>query len=258
MRGISTKYTNLIEGDCLDFLKDFTVQVDAIMIDPPYEVLNKKASWDKAIDPVKLFPLLYKVRKSSSTPIIIFSQEPYTSQLILNNKKDFKYKLYWHKTAATGFLNAKKQPLRNIEEICVFYSKQCTYNAQKTQGHTPVHSFTKRVEVANSTDCYGETSKEVKGGGNTDRYPTQLLTFKSDKQTCNLHPTQKPVALMEWLIKTYTNEGDTVLDCTAGSFTTGVACLRTGRKFIGVEKEPKYFDIGVSRIAKEERELNLC
>lgn len=126
-----------------------------------------------------------------------------TSELIISNKKMFKYKLYWQKTQPTGHFNANKQPLRDVEEILVFYNKQCTYNPQKTHGHNAVNSFTKYEQTANNTVCYGN-SKTISGGGNTDRYPKQVLTFKSDKQKVCLHPTQKPLALIEYLIKTYT------------------------------------------------------
>ena len=241
----------LICGDCLNVLADKHMKADAIIADPPYNVLNKKNKCDEMIEIAPMFYHLESVKRNESTPIVLFSQEPYTSKLIQANEKAFKYKLYWHKTTSTGFLNAKKQPLRNIEEICVFYNKQCVYNPQKTQGHPPVHSYRKTVETANKTTVYGDTKEEIIGGGNTDRYPTQLLTFKSDKQLCKLHPTQKPLALMEWLVKTYTNEFDTVLDFTAGSFTTGVACMRTNRRFIGIELNKEYFEIGLNRLKEE-------
>lgn len=200
---------------------------------------------------------LHDVRKSEHAPIVLFSQEPYTSQLMLSNPKEYKYKWYWEKTAATGHLNAKKQPMRCIEEICVFYDKQPVYNPQKTQGHKPVNSYTKTVKTANNTVCYGETMKEVSGGGNTDRYPRQLLTFPSDKQTSKLHPTQKPLVLMGYLVKTYTNEGDAILDFTAGSFTTGVACQNTNRHFVGIELNEDYYNIGVQRMQENQERLDM-
>ena len=238
----------LLFGDCLDVWREQSLpKVDCVIADPPYEVLNKKAGWDNIIDIDQMWEMLFAMCKDT-TPIVLFSQEPYTSKLIQSQQKLFKYKLYWHKTAPTGFLNAKKQPLRNIEEILVFYKKQCTYNPQKTTGHKPVNSYRKTVVTANHTDCYGETSKEVVGGGNTDRYPTQLLTFKSDKQTSSLHPTEKPLELITWLVKTFSNEGDVVYDFCMGSGTTGVAAISNGRNFIGIEKEKKYFDIAETRI----------
>ena len=250
----------LIQGDCLDVFARLIhreIKVDAVIADPPYAVLNKKCSWDSIIDIGGMWDGLDQLKKTASTPIILFSQEPYTSQLIMSNRSEYKYKWYWQKTSATGHLNAKKQPMRCIEEICVFYAKQPIYNPQKTQGHKPVNSYTKTVKTANNTVCYGETTKEVKGGGNTDRYPRQLLTFPSDKQTCKLHPTQKPLALMEYLVKTYTNENDVVLDFTAGSFTTGVACQNTNRKFIGIELDEQYYEIGVERMKENQERLDM-
>ena len=249
----------LIQGDCLDVFARLIhrgIKVDAVIADPPYAVLNKKCTWDSIINLEGMWGGLNQLKKTASTPIALFSQEPYTSQLIMSNLSEYKYKWYWEKTASTGFLNAKKQPMRCIEEICVFYAKQPIYNPQKTQGHKPVNSYTKTVKTANKTVCYGETTKEVKGGGNTDRYPRQLLTFPSDKQTSKLHPTQKPLALMEYLVKTYTNESDVVLDFTAGSFTTGVACQNLGRKFIGIELDEHYYNIGVQRMKENQERLD--
>ena len=249
----------LIQGDCLNVFARLIhrdIKVDAVIADPPYAVLNKKCTWDSIINLEGMWGGLNQLKKTASTPIALFSQEPYTSQLIMSNLSEYKYKWYWEKTASTGFLNAKKQPMRCIEEICVFYAKQPTYNPQKTQGHKPVNSYTKTVKTANKTVCYGTTNKEVTGGGNTDRYPRQLLTFPSDKQTSKLHPTQKPLALMEYLVKTYTNESDVVLDFTAGSFTTGVACQNLGRKFIGIELDEHYYEIGVRRMKENQERLD--
>ena len=136
-------------------------------------------------------------------------------------------------------------PLKAHENILIFYKKPPIYNPQKTFGHKPVNSYNKKED--NDGDCYGKT-KTSSGGGNTDRYPISVLTFPSDKQKIKLHPTQKPVALMEYLIKTYTNAGDTVLDFTMGSGTTGVACKNTTRTFIGIEKDETYFNIAKDRI----------
>ena len=259
MKSTNIGQCTLIQGDCLDVFARLIhrgIKVDAVIADPPYAVLNKKCTWDSIISLEGMWGGLNQLKKTASTPIALFSQEPYTSQLIMSNLSEYKYKWYWEKTASTGFLNAKKQPMRCIEEICVFYAKQPIYNPQKTQGHKPVNSYTKTVKTANKTVCYGTTNKEVTGGGNTDRYPRQLLTFPSDKQTSKLHPTQKPLALMEYLVKTYTNESDVVLDFTAGSFTTGVACQNLGRKFIGIELEEQYYEIGVQRMKENQERLD--
>ena len=241
---------DLYNGDCLEIMQqliDKSIKVDAIIADPPYQVLNQKCQWDKMIDINSMWNLLYSLRKNNQTPIVLFSQEPYTSQLIISNK-DFKYKWYWEKTQATGHFNAKKQPMRCIEEILVFYEKQCLYNPQKTEGHKPINSYTKYLETVNKSVVYGNSTKEISGGGETDRYPRNHIVFKSDKQTCYLHPTQKPVELMEYLVKTYTNEGDTVLDFVIGSGTTGVACKNLNRNFIGIELDKTYFEIAKERI----------
>lgn len=138
--------------------------------------------------------------------------------------------------------------MRCIEEILVFYDKQCTYNPQKSQGHPKAHSCVTRPEVFNRTQVYGNCTKIVTSGGQTDRYPRQLLTFKSDKQKTNLHPTQKPLALIEYLIKTFSNPKDTVLDFCMGAGTTGLACKNLHRNFIGIEKEREFFNVTIRRL----------
>lgn len=239
----------LYQGDCLEILPKLNTQISAVIADPPYGKLNKKCKWDNVINIQRMWECLKPFCKEN-TPIILFAQEPYTSMLIVSNIKMFKYKLFWHKTTLNGYLNAKRQPLRCIEEILVFYKKQCTYNPQKSMGHKPMNSYRKRVEISNNTVCYGKTTKEISGGGSVERYPTQVLTFKSDKQTMNLHPTQKPLSLMEYLIKTYTNEGDTVLDFCMGSGTTGKACQNLNRDFIGIELGEVNFQIAQTRLMK--------
>lgn len=186
--------------------------------------------------------------------IVLTAQTPFDKILGSSNIEQLKYEWIWEKTSATGHLNAKKMPMKAHENILVFYNKLPTYNPQKTTGHAPVHSYTKKDDA--DGEIYGKTIS-VSGGGNTDRYPRSVLKFQSDKQKCSLHPTQKPVALMEYLIKTYTNEGETVLDFTAGSFTTGVACVNLNRKFIGIEMDKNYFDIGVNRIKERINCLDL-
>ena len=176
--------------------------------------------------------------------IVLFAQTPFDKVLGVSNIEMLKYEWIWEKTAATGHLNAKKAPMKAHENILVFYNKLPTYSPQKLYNQQPTNSFTKRN---GDGECYGKTV-EVSGGGSTERYPRSVQVFKSDKQRSSLHPTQKPVALMEYLIKTYTLEGETVLDFAAGSFTTGVACKNLNRKFIGIEKDEKYFQIGKDRI----------
>lgn len=139
-------------------------------------------------------------------------------------------------------------PMKAHENILVFYKKLPVYNPQKTAGHNPIHSYTKYISTQNNTELYGYMGKELSGGGETDRYPRSVITFSSDKQTCHLHPTQKPVALCKYLIKTYTNENMTVLDNCMGSGSTGVACKNLNRNFIGIELDENYFNIAKERI----------
>lgn len=238
----------LFNGDCLevmDTLINNGVKVDAIITDPPYGTTQCK--WDEIIPFNLMWDRLRLLRKENS-PIILFGSEPFSSKLRLSNIQEYKYDWYWQKTQPTGFFNAKKQPMRCIETISVFYKKQVKYNYIKTQGHKPVNTYTKYLSTVNKTSVYGKCSKELSGGGNTDRYPIQLLTFSSDKQTNYLHPTQKPLALMEYLVKTYTDEGDLILDFTMGSGTTGRACKNLNRNFIGIEIDKKYFEIAKERI----------
>ena len=176
--------------------------------------------------------------------IVLFAQTPFDKVLGASNIEMLKYEWIWEKTAATGHLNAKKAPMKAHENILVFYGKQPIYNPQKLYNQPPTNSYTKRN---GDGECYGKTVG-VSGGGDTERYPRSVQVFKSDKQKVSLHPTQKPVALMEYLIKTYSNEGETVLDFTMGSGTTGVACINTNRKFIGIEKDETYFKIAQDRI----------
>lgn len=238
----------LYNGDCLEIMDNLIqqgIKVDAIITDIPYGTTHCK--WDSIIPFEDMWKRIKEIRKPT-TPIVLFGSEPFSSSLRLSNIKEYKYDWKWEKTQATGFFNAKKQPMRCIEDICVFYQKQCLYNPQKTEGHKPVNSYTKYLSTVNKTEVYGKCTKELSGGGNTDRFPRQLLTYSSDKQTCYLHPTQKPVALMEYLVKTYTNEEDLVLDFTMGSGTTGVACKNLNRNFIGIELDENYFKIAKERI----------
>ena len=239
----------LMLGDCLERMKEIPDgSVDMILADPPYGTTACK--WDSVIPLDLMWDQLKRVVKPNGA-IVLTAQSPFDKILGCSNISQLKYEWIWEKTAATGHLNAKKAPMKCHENILVFYGKLPTYVPQKTFGHAPTNSFTKRN---GDGECYGKTV-EVSGGGSTERYPRSVQVFKSDKQKEALHPTQKPVALMEYLIKTYTLEGETVLDFTAGSFTTGVACKNLNRKFIGIEKDEKYFNIGKSRILTTEETL---
>jgi len=239
----------LILGDCLEKMKEISDgSVDMILCDLPYEKI--RASWDSQIDLSKLWPEYKRVRKPNAA-ILLFADTPFDKKLGMSNISELKYEWIWEKAQATGFFNAKKQPMKAHENILVFYKKPPLYSPQKTTGHKPVNSYTKKASVCNKTDVYGSVKEDISGGGETDRFPRTVLKFPSDKQRNKLigamHPTQKPLALCEYLIKTYTNEGDLVLDNTMGSGTTCLAAKNLGRQFIGIEKEPKYYEIACQR-----------
>lgn len=237
----------VIEGDCLEIMKDIPNQsVDMILCDLPYGTTACK--WDTIIPFQPLWEQYKRVIKDNGA-IVLMASQPFTSMLVMSNIKMFKYCWLWCKNKKTGFLNAKHQPLRQTEDIVVFYSKQVKYNPQKTQGHKPVNAFTKNTSDG---ETLGKTKIGIMGGGQTDRYPANILCFSvinnDNSNKDKFHPTQKPVALFEYLIKTYTNEGDLVLDNCAGSGTTGVACKNLKRNFILIEKEPNYIEIIKERL----------
>ena len=235
---------DLYRGDCLEVMDRMIaegVKVDAIITDPPYGTTACK--WDSVIDFNLMWEQLNRIIKPNGA-IVLFGSEPFSSALRMSNIKNYKYDWVYVKSQAQNFLNAKKQPLRNNECISVFYKKQCIYNPQKTEGKAYTVKDGKKSESISA-------DKNVTNGGfitvnNGDRYPLSVMNKHSQEN--GLHPTQKPVALMEYLIKTYTNEGETVLDFTMGSGTTGVACKNLGRDFIGIEMDDKYFDIAKKRI----------
>ena len=235
------KKMKLYNDDCLvrmDKLIAKGVKVDMVLTDPPYGTTQNK--WDSIIPLPEMWERLNKLIKPNGA-IVLFGAEPYSSTVRMSNIKNYKYDWVWVKEQGTGFLNAKKQPLKNNEVISVFYGKQPTYNPQMRTGFKP-YTTTK----GSGTDNYNKDSKDtITTVNNGDRYPLNTLSFSRDKN--KLHPTQKPVALMEYLVKTYTNEGETVLDFTMGSGTTGVACKNTKRKFIGIELDETYFKIAKDR-----------
>lgn len=239
-------------GDCLELMKQIPDQsVDMILCDLPYG--TTQCSWDSVIDLPQLWTHYHRIAKSNAA-IILFAQTPFDKILGTSNIKELRYEWIWEKTQATGFFNAKKMPMKAHENILVFYRHLPTYNPIKTTGHKPVNSYTKRAAVQNKTTVYGDVKNDISGGGETIRYPRSVIEFSSDKQRTKLdgtiHPTQKPVALCEYLIKTYTNPGDLVLDNCAGSGTTGVAAKNTGRDFILIEKEQQYYDICLKRLSQ--------
>jgi len=242
----------LINDDCLRVLPTLADKsVDLILTDPPYGTTSCK--WDSVIPFEPMWNQLIRVIKDNGC-IALFGTEPFSSNLRMSNIKQFKYDWVWQKEQGTGFGNAKKQPLRNLEIISIFYKNQCLYNPQKSKGK-PYKTKSKSGNHKGSVyEDGGLNSIITVNEGN--RFPLQLLKFNRDKN--KIHPTQKPVALLEYLIKTYTNENDTVLDFTMGSGSTGVACKNLNRNFIGIEKDEKYFDIAKERIGYEKFIRNVC
>lgn len=230
-------------GDCLELMKDIPDgSVDIILCDLPYGTTRNK--WDCVIDLDALWKHYCRIIKGNGI-IALFAQCPFDKVLGCSNIEMLKYEWIVEKTKATGHLNAKKTPMKAHEKVLIFYKSPGTYHPQMTEGHKAVHSYTKHKTDGS---CYGRTRIGISGGGSTTRYPRDVLKFKWDTQKSSLHPTQKPVALLEYLVKTYTNEGDIVLDNCMGSGSTGVACVNTNRNFIGIELDENYFNIAKNRI----------
>ena len=231
----------LKQGDCLELMKDIDDKsIDMILCDLPYGMTNCK--WDSVIPFTPLWEQYKRVVKDNAA-IVLFSIQPFTTKLIQSNLKHYRYNWYWKKNNATGGQFAKVQPMRCIEDICVFYKHKPTYNPQgliklnEPKIHKAKQSNIYQFRSNNSTQEY-------------TNYPKHLLEFKNEVSSNRnrLHPTQKPVKLLEYLIRTYTNENETVLDNCMGSGSTGVACVNTNRKFIGYEVDSDYFNIAQNRI----------
>lgn len=227
-------------GDCMEIMPHLG-KVDAVVTDPPYG--TTRCAWDSIIPFEEMWPAISSVTKRG-VPVVLFGSEPFSSLLRTSNIQQFKYDWIWDKPKGTGFLNAKKQPLRGHETISVFCNGTPFYRPQMSVGHTKKVSFRgKHLQ----TDVYGKMAGDYRYES-TERYPRSVLTFSSDTQKSNFHPTQKPVSLLEYLVCTYTDHNQIVLDFTMGSGTTGVACAKTGRPFVGIEIDETYFDIACRRI----------
>lgn len=227
----------IIHGDCLDKMESIKDKsVDLIFADLPYG--TTKCHWDSQISLLELWLHYDRIIKDNGA-ILLCAQSPFDKILGVSNIELLRYEWIWEKTSATGHLNAKKMPMKAHENVLVFYKKLPTYNPQKTSGHVRKSVF-KRKSL--NSDGYNNNTQSTVYDS-TDRYPRDVIKFKSDKQTSNLHPTQKPLAMVEYFIKTYSNEGDLVLDNVAGSGTTGVACKNLNRNCILIEKEIKYYEI---------------
>jgi DNA modification methylase len=229
----------LMQGDCLELMDWLSDQsVDMVLCDLPYG--TTACHWDTVIP---LEPLWAHYRRLCTGAIVLTAQTPFDKVLGASNLGMLRYEWVWEKTAATGHMNAKKAPLKAHENVLVFYDRAPTYNPQKTSGHRKIV----RALCTAKSAVYNKAG-EAPAYDSTDRYPRSVVQFPKDNRLTALHPTQKPVALMEYLIRTYTNPGDTVLDNCMGSGTTGVAALRCGRQFIGMELDPDYFAIARDRI----------
>jgi len=241
----------IFHGDCLQIMPTFPDKsIDMILCDLPYGTTQCK--WDVVL-PFDLLWAEYNRIIKDNGAIVLFGSEPFSSTLRLSNINNYKYDWIWDKVKGTGFLNARKQPMRNHETISVFYKKQCTYNPQKTTGHVLKKSYRSKEK---QTEVYGEMRKDYVYESN-ERYPRSIQVFSTDTQNSSLHPTQKPEALCEYLIKTYTNEGEVVLDNCAGSGTTLVAARNLNRNFIGIELEEKYVEVARKRLS-EAIQLQMC
>jgi site-specific DNA-methyltransferase (adenine-specific) len=232
----------LWQGDCLELMKNIPDgSVDLVLTDPPYGTTQNK--WDSIVPFDDMWRELHRITKPNSA-IVLFSQMPFGAELIHSNIREFRYEWVWHKTMPTGFLNANRTPLRTHENILVFYRKLPTYNPQKWQGKP--YNAKSGVTKTNNYGAYRTEHHTDCSDGK--RYPVDVVKFNNGNNKERKHPTQKPVDLLEYLIRTYTNEGESVLDFTMGSGSTGVACVNTNRHFIGIELDKGYFDIAQQRI----------
>lgn len=235
--------------DCLEGMKRIPDgSIDMILCDLPYGTTRNK--WDSIIPFDKLWEQYERVIKDNGA-ILLSAQTPFDKVLGSSNIELLRYEWIWEKTSGTGFLNAEKMPLKNHENILVFYKSLPTYHPQMRQGFTPY--ITKK---GNHGTNYGKDYGAVTIS-NGERYPLSVVKFSKDTQSSSIHPTQKPVALFEYLIKTYTNKGDTVLDNCMGSGTTAIACLNTERNFIGFETNKEYYDKSLERIKNNVTQLDL-
>ena len=238
---------DLRKGDCLELMKDIPDKsIDAIIADLPYGTTACK--WDTIIPFEPLWEQYKRIIKNNGA-IVLFGSQPFTSALVMSNPKMFKYEWIWEKSKASNFLLAKKQPLKAHENILVFGNGSVVYYPQKTEGK-PFNKGNRKHDNGIATEVYNKIPNAGIEIVNEDgmRNPRSVQYFVTGESEGRLHPTQKPTWLFEYLIKTYTNEGEVVLDNTMGSGTTGAACVNTNRGFIGMELDDKYFEIAKARI----------
>lgn len=242
----------LFKGDCLGILPSIADKsIDCIICDLPFGCLNRTSDagkWDCIIPFEPMWNQFLRVAKENAA-IVLFASGMFTAKLMLSNPNLWRYNLVWDKNNPSGFLNANRMPLREHEDICVFYRKQPTFNPQMKpcSANDVVHSRGK-LDKPITNGCYGKRV-EMESKVRTEKCPTSILHFPKPHYK-GQHPTEKPVDLCRWLVRTYTDKGDTVLDPTMGHGTTGVACAIEGRNFVGIEKEEAYFDFAERRIKK--------
>jgi DNA modification methylase len=233
---------SLYLGDCLEVMPHLSASsFDAVITDPPYG--STRCKWDAVIPLDRMWQQIGRLARRKA-PTLLFASKPFSASVILSNLRDFRYDWIYEKTCATGHLNSKKMPLRAHEEILVFYRSLPAYFPQKTSGH--VRKTATRTDY--KTEIYNPQTV-VTSYDSTERFPRSVLKYATEKQTLNLHPTQKPTDLLRYLIRTYTSPGDLILDFACGSGSTCAAAVLEGRRFVGIEKESKYFERACCRLA---------
>lgn len=241
----------LYNNDCIEVMKQLIsegVTVDCIITDLPYG--TTPCPWDVVIPFEDMWECINKIIKPNGA-IVLFGQEPFSSLLRISNIKNYKYDWIWKKERLTNVFQVKRRPGKVVENISVFYKKQPTYHPQKTKHNGPLRTNKIGDNAGFSITQTGSGTKPIEYNDDGTRYPLQIIEFNRDSMyEEKYHPTQKPIELLEYLIKTYTDEGEIVLDFTMGSGSTGVACQNLNRKFIGIELDKNYFDIATERIKK--------
>ena len=257
------KVDQIFNIDCLEGMKKIRDKsIDIVFCDLPYG--TTKCRWDTPVDLEALWLEYGRIVKDHGA-ILLFAQTPFDKILGCSNLKLLRYEWIWEKTHASGHYNANKMPLKAHENILVFYKKLPVYHPQKTSGHSPVHAYTKRVKTQNNTELYGRATKEFSGGGSTERYPRSVIEFPTDVQKSCIHTTQKPLELCRYMIRTYSDPGDLLLDHCCGSGSIPLAAKLEGRHYIGMDNGictkpgPNYgrpwADIATQRIENYELEV---
>ena len=241
--------SQLLLGNSFELMKSISSEsIDFIFTDPNYNTTQNE--WDTDIPLDQMWEQFTRIIKPNGC-IAMWAQSPFDKILACSNLNMYRYEWIVEKTKATGHLNSKLMPMKAHENVLIFYKTLPTYNPQYTEGHTPVHNYTKHTTDGTN---YGTTKTGISGGGSTRRFPRDVLRFSWDTQKSKLHPTQKPVAACEYFIRTYTNPGEVVLDPFMGSGTIGVACQNLGREFIGIELKQNYYEAAKQRIERERKQ----